>query len=125
MVWCSLNNIVKQKFVGIMTSTLQSISESAFETEINSSALPLLIDFWAPWCNPCKIIAPILEELAQTYDKKLKILKLNVDENNQVAAKYGIRGIPTLMIFKDGKMIAQRAGALSKSQLSEFIDSNI
>ncbi|MDB6096764.1 MAG: trxA [Francisellaceae bacterium] len=108
-----------------MTSTLQSISESAFETEINSSALPLLIDFWAPWCNPCKIIAPILEELAQTYDKKLKILKLNVDENNQVAAKYGIRGIPTLMIFKDGKMIAQRAGALSKSQLSEFIDSNI
>jgi thioredoxin 1 len=87
--------------------------------------VPVLVDYWAEWCGPCKMIAPILEEVAKNYDGKLKIAKLNVDENRATAEKYGIRGIPTLMLFKGGNVESQKVGALSKSQLTAFIDSSI
>ena len=88
-------------------------------------SVPVLVDYWAEWCGPCKSIAPILDQVAKEYDGRLKIAKLNVDENQQVPAKFGIRGIPTLMLFKNGNLEATRVGALSKSQLTAFLDSNI
>ncbi len=105
-------------------STLQSVSDSSFDSDVLQSATPVLVDFWAEWCGPCRMIAPILEEIAVEYAGKVKILKLNVDENNATAAKYSVRGIPTLMLFKGGKMLASKAGYLTKTQLSEFLDSH-
>tara|TARA_Y100001954_G_C15252769_1_gene333631 strand:- start:26 stop:352 length:327 start_codon:yes stop_codon:yes gene_type:complete len=108
-----------------MTDKIHHVTDSSFETEVLESQTPVLIDYWAEWCGPCKMIAPILEEIAKEYDGKLKVAKINIDENQGTPPKYGIRGIPTLMIFKGGAIEATKVGALSKTQLTEFIDSNI
>ncbi|MBI5752470.1 MAG: thioredoxin TrxA [Hydrogenophilales bacterium] len=108
-----------------MSEHIHYISDDSFEQEVLQSAMPVLVDYWADWCGPCKMIAPILDEVAQEYAGKIKVAKLNIDENQQTPPKYGIRGIPTLMIFKNGNVEATKVGALSKSQLTAFIDSNV
>jgi thioredoxin 1 len=108
-----------------MSEHIHYISDESFEQEVLQSQLPVLVDYWADWCGPCKMIAPILDEVAQEYAGKIKITKLNIDENQATPPKFGIRGIPTLMIFKNGNVEATKVGALSKSQLTAFIDSNI
>jgi thioredoxin 1 len=100
-------------------------SDADFQKDVLSSDVPVLVDYWAEWCGPCKMIAPILDEIAGDYQGKLKIAKVNVDENQQVTQKYGIRSIPTLMIFKGGSVQAQKVGAMSKSQLAAFIETNL
>jgi len=100
-------------------------TDQSFDQEVLQASVPVLVDYWAEWCGPCKMIAPILEELAGEYGDRLKIVKLNIDENPETPPKYGIRGIPTLMLFKDGNVEATKVGALSKSQLTAFIDSNL
>jgi len=100
-------------------------SDSNFENDVLKSDLPVLVDYWAEWCGPCKMIAPILDEIAADYQGKLKIAKVNVDENQQITQKYGIRSIPTLILFKDGNVQAQKVGAMSKSQLAAFVETNI
>ena len=107
------------------STQIQHVTDASFGPEVLQSEVPVLVDYWAEWCGPCKSIAPILDQVAQEYDGRLKIAKLNVDENQQVPAKYGIRGIPTLMLFKNGNADATKVGALSKSQLTAFLDSNI
>jgi thioredoxin 1 len=106
-------------------STISHINDDDFDNHVNNSSLPVLVDYWAEWCGPCKAIAPILDELAKDYEGKVNIAKLNIDNNQNTPAKYGIRGIPTLMLFKDGNVIDTKVGALSKSQLVAFLDSNI
>jgi len=101
------------------------VSDADFEAEVLKSEHPVLVDYWAEWCGPCKMIAPILDEMAASYSGKLKVAKLNIDENPETPPKYGIRGIPTLMLFKNGAVEATKVGALSKAQLSAFIDSNL
>jgi len=101
------------------------VTDDTFESEVLNAQHPVLVDYWAEWCGPCKMIAPILDEIANEYTGKIKIAKLNIDDNPQTPPKYGIRGIPTLMLFKDGQVEATKVGALSKSQLTAFIDSNI
>jgi thioredoxin 1 len=108
-----------------MSTAIVHVSDSTFDIEVLQSATPVLVDYWAEWCGPCKMIAPILDELARDYAGKLKIAKLNIEENQGTPTKYGIRGIPTLMLFKNGNVEATKVGALSKSQLSAFIDANI
>ena len=100
-------------------------NDKDFEEDVNLSTVPVLIDFWAEWCGPCKMIGPILEELAEELDDKIKIVKIDVDNNSQTAMKYSIRSIPTLMIIKEGNVQAQHIGAASKSQIEEFINQNI
>ena len=107
------------------SSQIHHVSDDTFEPEVLKSDLPVLVDYWAEWCGPCKSIAPILDEVAKEYDGRLKVAKLNVDENQVVPAKFGIRGIPTLMLFKGGNVEATKVGALSKSQLTAFLDSTI
>jgi thioredoxin 1 len=107
------------------TASIFRVTDESFEPEVLKSETPVLVDYWAEWCGPCKSIAPILDEVAKEYEGRLKIAKLNVDENQQTPAKFGIRGIPTLMLFKNGNVEATRVGALSKSQLTAFLDSNI
>ena len=107
------------------SNTIQRVTDANFEPEVLKSDTPVLVDYWAEWCGPCKSIAPILDEVAKEYEGRLKIAKINVDENQQTPAKFGIRGIPTLMLFKNGNVEATRVGALSKSQLTAFLDSNI
>jgi thioredoxin 1 len=104
---------------------IKHISDASFEADVLKSTQPVLVDYWAEWCGPCKMIAPILDEMAATYTGKLQIAKMNVDENREIPGKFGIRGIPTLMLFKDGKLAATKVGALSKSQMAAFIDENI
>jgi len=104
---------------------IKHISDASFEADVLQSAQPVLVDYWAEWCGPCKMIAPILDEMATAYSGKLQIAKMNVDENREIPGKFGIRGIPTLMLFKDGKLAATKVGALSKSQMAAFIDENI
>ena len=101
------------------------VTDDSFEDEVLKSDQPVLVDYWAEWCGPCKMIAPILDEIADEYGDKLKIAKLNIDENPNTPPKYGIRGIPTLMLFKGGNVEATKVGAVSKSQLAAFIDSNL
>ncbi len=108
-----------------MSESITHISDSTFEQEVLQSDQPVLVDYWAEWCGPCKMIAPILDEIAKEYDGKLKITKLNIDDNPETPPKYGIRGIPTLMIFKSGDVQSTKVGALSKSQLTAFIDQSI
>lgn len=108
-----------------MSEQIVYVTDTTFEQEVLQSQTPVLVDYWAEWCGPCKMIAPILDEVAKEYSGKLKIAKLNIDENASTPPKYGIRGIPTLMLFKNGNVEATKVGALSKSQLSAFIDSNI
>lgn len=108
-----------------MSETIHHISDATFEAEVIKSDRPVLIDYWAEWCGPCKMIAPILNEIAEEYAGKLKVAKLNIDENPATPPKYGIRGIPTLMLFKDGEVEATKVGALSKSQLTAFLDQHI
>ncbi len=108
-----------------MSENIVYLTDDSFEAEVLQSEQPVLVDYWADWCGPCKMIAPILEEIASEYDGKIKIAKLNIDENSGTPPKYGIRGIPTLMLFKGGNVEATKVGALSKSQLTAFIDSNL
>ena len=100
------------------------VSDASFEQDVLKSDTPVLVDYWAEWCGPCKMIAPILDEISRDYEGKLQIAKVNVDDNNGTAAKYGIRGIPTLMLFKNGAQVATKVGALSKSQLANFLRDN-
>lgn len=108
-----------------MSDNIVSVTDSTFEDEVLKSDVPVLVDYWAEWCGPCKMIHPVLEEIADEYEGKLKIAKLNIDENPGTPPKYGIRGIPTLMLFKGGNVEATKVGAVSKSQLTAFIDSNL
>jgi len=108
-----------------MSEHIHYVTDDTFEAEVLQSQQPVLVDYWAEWCGPCKMIAPILDEIAAEYAGKLKVTKVNIDDNLATPAKYGIRGIPTLMIFKNGNIEATKVGALSKSQLAAFIDSNL
>ena len=106
-----------------MSEQITHVSEATFEQEVIAAELPVLVDFWAEWCGPCKMIAPILDDIAGEYAGRLKVCKVDVDANPAVPEKFGIRGIPTLIIFKDGNAVETKVGALSKAQLSQFIDS--
>ncbi len=108
-----------------MSQQIHHVSDDTFEAEVLQSTVPVLVDYWAEWCGPCKMITPILNEVAVEYGERLKVTKLNVDENQATPPKYGIRGIPTLMLFKNGNIEATKVGALSKAQLTAFIDSHI
>jgi thioredoxin 1 len=108
-----------------MSEHITHLSDASFEQDVLQSQIPVLVDYWAEWCGPCKMIAPILDEISKEYAGRLKVGKLNIDDNQQTPPKYGIRGIPTLMLFKNGNVEATKVGALSKSQLTAFIDSNI
>ena len=108
-----------------MAEHIHYVTDDTFEPEVLQSSTPVLVDYWAEWCGPCKMIAPILDEIATEYRDKLTIAKLNIDENPQTPPKFGIRGIPTLILFKNGSVEAQKVGAVSKSQLSAFLDTNL
>jgi thioredoxin 1 len=108
-----------------MSEHIHYVTDANFEAEVLQSATPVLVDYWAEWCGPCKMIAPILDDVSKEYAGKLKVAKLNIDDNQETPAKFGIRGIPTLMLFKNGNVEATKVGALSKSQLTAFIDSNL
>ncbi len=108
-----------------MSDNIVHASDDNFETEVLKASEPVLVDYWAEWCGPCKMVAPILDEVSGAYAGQLKIVKLNMDDNPETPPKYGIRGIPTLMLFKNGGVEATKVGALSKSQLTAFIDSNL
>src|SRR3989304_4866229 len=108
-----------------MSDQITHVTDESFDPEVLKADVPVLVDYWAEWCGPCKAVAPVLVEVAREYSGKLKIAKLNVDENQEIPKKYGIRGIPTLMLFKNGNIEATKVGALSKSQLTAFLDSNI
>jgi thioredoxin 1 len=108
-----------------MSDFIVHVTEDSFEPNVLKSDVPVLVDYWAEWCGPCKALAPLLEDLAKDYGGKLKIAKVNVDENQQLARKYNIKAIPTLMLFKDGNVQASKLGMMSKPQLTAFLDSNI
>ena len=108
-----------------MAEHIVHISDESFEEEVLQSEQPVLIDYWAEWCGPCKIIGPVLDEIATEYSDRLKVVKLNIDDNPQTPPKYGIRGIPTLMVFKNGQVEATKVGAVSKAQLTAFLDDSL
>jgi thioredoxin 1 len=108
-----------------MSENIKHVSDDSFDDDVLKAGTPVLVDYWAEWCGPCKMIAPILEDMAKDYAGRLTVAKLDIDANPGTPAKYGIRGIPTLILFKDGEVAAQKVGALSKSQLAAFIDSNL
>ena len=108
-----------------MNDKIKVVSDASFDADVICSTQPVLVDFWAEWCGPCKALAPVLDEIANEYDGLITIAKVNVDDNTLIPPKYGIRGIPTMLLFKDGSVQATKVGALSKANLSAFIDSNI
>ncbi|MDI6749174.1 MAG: thioredoxin TrxA [Pseudomonadota bacterium] len=108
-----------------MSEHIHYVTDASFKSDVLESPIPVLVDYWAEWCGPCKMIAPILDEVAKEYSGRLKVAKLNIDENPKTPGEYGIRGIPTLILFKNGNVEATKVGALSKSQLTAFIDSNL
>ena len=107
------------------STQIHHVTDASFEPEVLKSEVPVLVDYWAEWCGPCKSIAPILDEVAREYEGRLKVAKINVDQNQLTPAKFGIRGIPTLMLFKDGQLAATKVGALSKAQLTAFLDQQL
>lgn len=108
-----------------MSNAIISLTEANFDKTLAEASLPILVDFWADWCGPCKMVAPILEDIAQEFADKLVVAKLNVDQNPSISPKFGIRGIPTLLLFKNGKVVATQVGALSKIQLKTFLDNHL
>ena len=108
-----------------MSQDIIYLSDASFEQDVLKSSEPVLVDYWAEWCGPCKMIAPLLDDIARDYQGRLKVAKLNIDENLKTPPRYGIRGIPTLMLFKNGDVAATKVGALSKSQLTAFLDQNL
>lgn len=108
-----------------MSEAIVHVNDASFEQDVLKAEGPVLVDFWAAWCGPCKMIAPVLDELAKEYEGKITIAKMDVDANKETPAKFGIRGIPTLIVFKDSEKVGEKVGALSKAQLKEFIDSHI
>ena len=104
---------------------IKHVSDASFDADVIQSGKPVLVDYWAEWCGPCKMIAPILDEVAAAYQGKLTVAKMNVDDNREIPAKFGIRGIPTLMLFKNGELAATKVGAMSKAQLTAFIDQQL
>lgn len=108
-----------------MANNIINTSDTAFETDVLKSDKPVLVDFWAAWCGPCKMVSPILDDLAVEYGGKITVAKMDVDTNQVIASQFGVRGIPTLILFKNGQAVAQKVGALSKGQLKQFIDSNL
>jgi thioredoxin 1 len=113
------------KGTSMASALIKHVTDATFEADVLQSTQPILVDYWAEWCGPCKMIAPILDEVSTAYEGKLNIAKMNVDENREIPAKFGIRGIPTLMLFKDGQLAATKVGALSKAQLVAFIDQQL
>jgi len=108
-----------------MSDKIVNVTDASFEEEVLNSELPVLVDYWAEWCGPCKMIAPVLDQIAEANEGKLKVCKLNIDDNTETPPKFGIRGIPTLMLFKDGNVEATKVGALSKSQLEAFLEASL
>src|SRR3990167_3284659 len=108
-----------------MGEHVSSTSDADFESDVLNDEHPVLVDFWAEWCQPCKMISPIVDEIAKEFTGRLKVMKMNVDENVETPSKYGVRGIPSLLLFKDGNVVATKVGAMSKSQLSAFLDENL
>jgi thioredoxin 1 len=108
-----------------MSEKIAVVTDDSFENQVLNASTPVLVDFWAEWCGPCKMLAPVLDEIAETYQGKVKITKINIDDNSLTPQKYGVRGIPTLMLFKGGELEATKVGAISKSQLAAFLDSNL
>ena len=109
----------------IMSTLIKHVTDASFESDVLQSRLPVLVDYWAEWCGPCKMIAPVLDELAASHADRLTVAKINVDDNATVPGQFGVRGIPTLMLFNNGELVATKVGALSKAQLTAFIDSNL
>lgn len=108
-----------------MSEKITNLTDASFDQDVLQSQEPVLVDYWAEWCGPCKMVAPVLDEIAREYDGKVKVCKINIDENTETPAKFGVRGIPTLMLFKNGSVEATKVGALAKSQLAAFLDSHI